>query len=401
MRNRLLDSSPGRLKTFLRRSTLAVCVILASRDAFAGDSAVDGKLTAGLAAFDKADYESALSLLVPLAENGNAEASSRIGKMFESGLGVPQNYKWAYVWYRRAERNGMDSAAGDAQRLVAKLTPKALDEGNFWGSQSRSKLNKKYGCISYDGTVGDGQDIISFQESATVAQMVNDIVNYSGLRKNFIVRQANVPNAAAVIDPPFSSNRLLLYNPGFIEDVRRVTGTAWGPYSIMAHEIGHHLQGHTLGSGGSRPDLELQADEFSGFILFEMGATLDEAEAAMRRFGSDSASQTHPAKADRLSAITSGYNRGRQLHPEAKIGQHVNPPPLPEEEVRGEDLPKRETIPGGQPGGRGGRGNPYPVPQVASICQTQFGSCPMRMAIPQGSVCYCVTMQGLFPGVAY
>ena len=40
------------------------------------------------------------------------------------------------------------------------------------------------------------------------------------------------------------------------------------------------------------------------------------------------------------------------------------------------------------------------LPQVASICMTQVGSCPMRTAIPVGSYCQCYTPYGIFPGVA-
>ena len=34
---------------------------------------------------------------------------------------------------------------------------------------------------------------------------------------------------------------------------------------------------HTLERGGSRPEIELEADEFSGFVLRKMGATLPQA----------------------------------------------------------------------------------------------------------------------------
>ena len=37
--------------------------------------------------------------------------------------------------------------------------------------------------------------------------------------------------------------------------------------TLLAHEVGHHLNGHTIHRGGSTPELELEADEFAGFIL--------------------------------------------------------------------------------------------------------------------------------------
>ena len=52
--------------------------------------------------------------------------------------------------------------------------------------------------------------------------------------------------------PPWSAARKrssLVYNPNFINEVADATGNSWGPYSVMAHEIGHHLQGHTIQPG--------------------------------------------------------------------------------------------------------------------------------------------------------
>lgn len=50
---------------------------------------------------------------------------------------------------------------------------------------------------------------------------------------------------------------------------------------------------------------------------------------------------------------------------------------------------------------------PLPEPQtepaqtgVAQICMTQYGSCPMMVALPVGSACTCSGQYGVFPGVA-
>ena len=43
----------------------------------------------------------------------------------------------------------------------------------------------------------------------------------------------------------------------------------------------------------------------------------------------------------------------------------------------------------------------YPrQPQPARACYTNFGACQMRVALPQGSSCTCVTTAGYFPGIA-
>ena len=56
----------------------------------------------GLAAAERGDYETALSVFRPLAEQGEAEAQHNLGVMFHEGQGVPQDDAEATRWYRLA-----------------------------------------------------------------------------------------------------------------------------------------------------------------------------------------------------------------------------------------------------------------------------------------------------------
>jgi hypothetical protein len=64
----------------------------------------------GLSAFQRQDYVTASRIFIPLAERGSAAAQTRLGFLFETGRGVPQNYTEAAMWYRRAAEQG-DSRA--------------------------------------------------------------------------------------------------------------------------------------------------------------------------------------------------------------------------------------------------------------------------------------------------
>lgn len=163
-------------------------------------------------------------------------------------------------------------------------------------------------CSYYGETItGD----INFYEPDAVAEgVVKNIMSVIGLKANFELRAANVPNAAAVI---LKSKRYILYNPKFMNEINAATGSDWAAISILAHEIGHHLNGHTLDNVGSRPDTELEADEFSGFVLRRMGASLPDAQAVMGLIASMKGSHSHPAKADRLTYIASGWNNAGGL----------------------------------------------------------------------------------------
>ena len=142
------------------------------------------------------------------------------------------------------------------------------------------------------------------------ASAVTRIMGYTGLPANFVVVSGPVPNAAAVImlDEKRVPRRVIAFNPTFMKAAEaQVGGSPWGPISIMAHEIAHHLSGHTIVPGGSRPEIELEADKFSGYVLQKMGAPLAEAQRMILTVGSSHGSPTHPAKDQRADAIRQGW----------------------------------------------------------------------------------------------
>ena len=150
---------------------------------------------------------------------------------------------------------------------------------------------------------------VTFRTDREAKEAVLKIVSYSGLTPNFVVRQEDVKNAVA-----YNKNRTryIGYNPAFIAKVQNSTNTDWAAVSILAHEIGHHLLGHTL-KFKHNPGDELAADKYSGFILYQMGASLDEARAAMKVAGNETGTDKHPPKEARLQAITDGWVGAQEL----------------------------------------------------------------------------------------
>jgi hypothetical protein len=168
------------------------------------------------------------------------------------------------------------------------------------------------GVMAQNSRIGQHESISSWttpkssfatvEEGQTIAQEIIDVV---GLKPNFEIRAANIPNAAAVT---YGGKRYILYNPNFINQLVKQTGSKWAAVSVLAHEIGHHLNGHTITGSGSQPAIELEADEFSGFVLRKMGASLADAQAAMKLLAMEKASRTHPGQTDRLTSIAKGWN---------------------------------------------------------------------------------------------
>jgi len=148
----------------------------------------------------------------------------------------------------------------------------------------------------------------NFENDATKA--VSAILNEVGLSKNFeIIEDSSIDNAIAIV---INNKRYIIYNNNFMNLANEISNNSWSSISILAHEIGHHLQGHTISNKGSRPPIELEADKFSGFVLAKLGASLEDAQSAILHLVSDNASNTHPGRKERLNAIAEGFKEGQK-----------------------------------------------------------------------------------------
>ena len=63
---------------------------------------VAGDLEDGLAAYNAGDYQKAVRLWKPLAEQGDKWAQALLGWMYDNGWGVPKDAAKAVSWYRKA-----------------------------------------------------------------------------------------------------------------------------------------------------------------------------------------------------------------------------------------------------------------------------------------------------------
>lgn len=138
------------------------------------------------------------------------------------------------------------------------------------------------------------------------AEMLTEIMSVIGLSPNFELKEAKVDNIEASIS---HRKRYILYNPSFINWINDVTKDKWAAMALLAHEVGHHLNGHTIRKTGSTPILELEADEFAGFVLYKLGATLSQAQEVMKYIARPKESATHPGRISRMQAIENGWNK--------------------------------------------------------------------------------------------
>jgi TPR repeat protein len=104
------------VELFLRRRTrliLAVAALAVSVALGAGKPAAEEPSDAAVNAYVKHDYKTALQLLRPLADDGDAQAEFLLGMIYSAGEGVPQSYTAALEFYRLAAKQGHPAAQHD------------------------------------------------------------------------------------------------------------------------------------------------------------------------------------------------------------------------------------------------------------------------------------------------
>ena len=95
----------------MKKLIITLFVLLAfQQSAWAG-------FTEGASAYNNKNYALAYKEILPLAKTGNADAQHLLGLMYYMGRGLPQDYKQAMFWHRKAAEQGK----ADAQYVVGAM----------------------------------------------------------------------------------------------------------------------------------------------------------------------------------------------------------------------------------------------------------------------------------------
>ncbi|MFD2932731.1 M48 family metalloprotease [Spirosoma flavum] len=152
--------------------------------------------------------------------------------------------------------------------------------------------------------------------SGHAERVVDRILKPIGLMRNFkVIECSNTDNCFATV---LKGQRFIVYDGAFMQQIEDETETDWSAISIMAHEIGHHLQGHTIDGQGGQPQKEIEADKFSGFVLHQLGSSMEESTVAVKALGDEHATSTHPAKPARIAAIQKGWLEAEAMYPKSR-----------------------------------------------------------------------------------
>ena len=143
------------------------------------------------------------------------------------------------------------------------------------------------------------------------------IIRETGLAQNFIILPENVNNVKAYIE---NNERIIAYNPEFMKKLQGDTN--WPGISVLAHQIGHHLSNHELKNGVPNIQEEIEADKYAGFILYKLGASLDEALRALQIVIGEDNSGISISNNSRLASLTKGWKNAKTLMTDTMIENH-------------------------------------------------------------------------------
>jgi tetratricopeptide (TPR) repeat protein len=159
----------------------------------------------------------------------------------------------------------------------------------------------------------------NFISDAEAENALDRILSVIGASKRFVLQPCdNINNAVAV---SYKGVRYILYDKAFMNSL--ASGNDWGNLFILAHEVGHHVNGHSLDlvlyaaeaveaeTLTSKRQQELEADEFAGFVLGKLGASLSETTSVLNSLSNDrdDTYSTHPSKSKRLLAVNAGHKK--------------------------------------------------------------------------------------------
>ena len=159
----------------------------------------------------------------------------------------------------------------------------------------------------------------SFTSDSEADNALERILGVIGLPKNFVLTPCSEINNAMATS--YKGIRYILYDRDFMRLINSRTND-WSSLAILAHEVAHHVMGHaldlTMYAGGvveakslaAQRKQELEADEWAGFIMARLGASLSQALSFTEIFiEKDDTYDTHPTKSKRVNAVRKGFSK--------------------------------------------------------------------------------------------
>ena len=132
--------------------------------------ALEADFAAGMTAYEKHDYATAVKEWRPLAEAGDAPTQFNLGLMYLDGVGVPQNSEQAIEWFRKSADRGYAKAQYNLGSLyaVGRGVRKDLITAHMWMNLCAASGDAK--CATHRDLIAGkmkARDLATAQRRAT------------------------------------------------------------------------------------------------------------------------------------------------------------------------------------------------------------------------------------------
>ena len=178
-------------------------------------------------------------------------------------------------------------------------------------ARSQLQIKASQSFCSFNVAEAGNDKVAGSPPEQRMVEIVKEILTYTGLQQNFEVQAYDKFNTE---DKVIDKQRYIFYNPKFLGSIRERDKSNWAAIGIIAHEMAHHLLGHTLEHDVTNKELELEADRFAGFIMYRRGASLEQAEAGFNAAITNAKpSVIQLSGEERIKAVEDGWNEAQQL----------------------------------------------------------------------------------------
>ncbi len=194
---------------------------------------------------------------------------------------------------------------------------------------------------SFDGTIKGDPNVCqgttkNMMTDKDVENMITQMLEKFGIRNRYIVMACSqIENCQATL---YDHKPYILYNPEFLNKVKHLNFSNaslpgaddkdWETLTIIAHELGHHINNHLILPlpNATEIDMELEADQTAGFIIYLMGGTLRQAQSVYYNSNvSIEGNYLYPPRKQRLSAVAKGWIDAANKYPNTIRVTHANP----------------------------------------------------------------------------
>lgn len=179
---------------------------------------------------------------------------------------------------------------------------KATAQDSYCGLTEEEVLYNTYKCV---------EGLSSNATTINHVAIIKAILEKTGIpNANFKVKPCRGTNNAMALN--YKNERFILYDDIYLQ-LSNKTKNYWYYIFALAHEIGHHLLGHTIFKKvpflQQQRQQELDADRYAGFICAKLGATENDLKQALLNLPEpvNQYTSSHPSFANRFSYARIGF----------------------------------------------------------------------------------------------